>query len=250
MADISPTEQLNENPSDIMAMGLVFASAEEGSLDLVGNRYPQAVQRLHLKKWASSNHIYKIKLIEHARELMNSKRLFFGYNVSTNKKIRDVGFKFWEQYMGKIPEPSSFNKKNRPRVKMGNYTVDDILVPEYDILIDDLIIIGWYAEALIGCLHILIKIEEDPARLDVAIDRLPNEQGEDLYNKVTLLKELCNRASSGLLDIVGVPKIPDALQRDVLTDNIAGLAYEINQNKNSAYKHASDIFIFNRTQID
>lgn len=244
LVDISPSEQLGGNPSDIKAMGLVFALTDGKNLDLVGSQYPKQGHKFQLKKWSSSNHSYKTKFIEHAKELLNSGRLLFGWNISSISTINDIGYKYWELHMGKIPAPSSLNKKNRPRVKMGNYSVDDIVVPEFEILIDDLIIIGWYAEALVNYLEKLIKINESLLTLEILVDRLPNEQGGDLYNKVTLLKELCNRASSGLLEIVGIPEKPDALQRDFLVDNVAGLAYDIN--KNSIYIEASSLFKFNR----
>jgi hypothetical protein len=246
IVDISPSEQLGGNSSDIKAMGLIFALTDGKPLDLVGSRYPKEGHRFQLKKWSSSTHKYKMKFVEHAKELLSSRSLLFGWNISNNKTISDVGLNYWELYMGKIPPPSSLNKKNRPRVKMGNYNVDNIQVPEYEILIDDLIIIGWYAEALVSCLYTLIKINEEPVKLEVLMDRLPNEQGGDLYHKVTMLKELCKRASQGLLEVVGIPKEPDALQRDMLVDNIAGLAYEINKTGKPPYCAASILFKFNR----
>ncbi|MGB4775188.1 MAG: hypothetical protein WBP45_08450 [Daejeonella sp.] len=250
MVDVSPSEQLDGKLDDIKAMGLVFALTERKALDLVGSEYPKETHKLRLKKWASSNAKYKTKFIEHAKELLNSATLLFGFNVSSISMIKETGYKYWESYMGKIPAPSSFNKKNRPRVKMGNYKIEETLVTEYEILIDDLIIIGWYAEALVTCFHTLIKINENPVKLEVLLDRLPNEQGGDLYYKATLLKELCNRASLGLVEVVGLPERPDVLQRDILTDNIAGLAYEINKNINSPHRQASTLFKFNRKNIE
>jgi hypothetical protein len=246
MVDISPSEQLNENPDALKAMGLVFGRTDRNSLDFVGSRFYQDEHKFHLKKWSSSNGRYKLGFIEHAKVLMNSGNLFFGSNVVNNRIIKDIGVKYWELYMGKIPTASSFNKKNRPRVKIGNYQVDGITIPEYEILVDDLIIIGWYGEALVNYLKKLIQINEATVKLEVLIDRLPNEQGGDLYHKVTLLKELSSRASANLLDIVGIPKNPDTLQRDLLADNIAGLLYDINADINSPYKEANSLFKFNR----
>ena len=148
--------------------------------------------------------------------------------------------------MGKFPAPSSHNKKGRPRVMMGGYKVDGKTIPPFEVLVDDLIILGWYAEALVGCLKELIDLNGEEVKLDVIIDKLPNEQGGDDFYKATLLREICRKGSKGLLDIVGVPDNSDTLQRELLCDNIAGLLNEIVNDEHSPYRKAMKLYRFNR----
>ena len=88
--------------------------------------------------------------------------------------------------------------------------------------IDDLCAMGWYAESLASCLRALVDLNDEDVTLDIIIDKLPNEQGGDGNYKATLLRELCRRGSSTLLNLDGVPEKPDRLQRELLVDNTAG----------------------------
>lgn len=249
VVDVSPSEQLSDDDTEIKVMALVFGLKSPRSFDEVGNKFPDPAHRLSLKKWAPSGHKYKRKFVEHARFLATTNKLIFGSNVTSNRIIRDVGKRYWEMLMGKIPPATSYSPKGRPMVAMGNYKVDGKTVPKYDVLIDDLYVLGWYAEALVGCLKTLVDKFKEKVKLDALIDRLPNEQGDkDLY-KATLLRAVCSRGSGGLLNIVGVPKKPDSMQRELLVDNLSGMLRHIVEHEDSPYKDALEFFKFNRKDL-
>lgn len=246
VVDVSPSEQINDNDDEIKIMALVFGLNSPRSFDEVGSDYPDPEHKFALKKWSSASDKYKAGFVKHARILADSGNIIFGSNIASNTVIRDVGFRYWELLMGKMPSPSSVNKKKRPRVLMGGYKVDGKLTPKYEVLIDDLIVIGWYAESLASCLKGLVEVNGEEVKLDILIDNLPNEQGGEDYFKATLLREVCRRATNGLLNVVGVPEHSDTMQRELLVDNMAGLLSEINSNDNSKYQESLSLYRFNR----
>jgi len=136
--------------------------------------------------------------------------------------------------------------QNRPLVRMGEYKVDGKTIPPWDILADDLFVLGWYAEAVVSCLKTLVELNGERVKLDVIIDRLPNEQGGEDYYKAKLLKQICTKGSDGLLRIVGVPEKSDSMQRELLVDCMAGLYREIIENEDSPYKEAKNLYRFRR----
>jgi len=250
IVDISPSEQINENEDELRFMALVFGLKSPKSFDEVGANYPIVKYQLQLKKWSSASKGYKRKFIKHAEILSNTGKIIFGLNITSNTIIRKTGIQYWESLMGRIPAPSSFSQRGRPRIKMGGYRVDGkILLPPWEILIDDLAVLGWYAEALVGCLSSLVEVNSEDVKLDALIDRLPNEQGGEDFYKATLLRQICKKGSNNLLNIAGVPENSDTMQRDLLVDNMAGLANEINNNPNSQYKGATSLYRFNRRNI-
>jgi len=247
--DVSPSEQINDDDDPIKVMALVFGLKSPRSFDEVGSNYPDPLHKFALKKWSSASDKYKTEFVKHARVLTDSGNIMFGSNIASNAVIRDVGLRYWELLMGKMPSPSSVNKKKRPRVLMGGYKVDRQPTPKYEVLIDDLIVIGWYAESLASCLKGLVEVNGEEVKLDVLIDNLPNEQGGEDYYKATLLREVCRRGTKGLLSIVGVPEHSDTMQRELLADNMAGLMSEINSNDNSKYHESLSLFRFNRKTV-
>lgn len=86
---------------------------------------------------------------------------------------------------------------------------------------------GWLA-AEIGLLHgEICKINGDIVKLDVLIDRLPNDQGPNGVNKAELLKWTIQKLTDSIINIAGIPDKPDYYQRDLLTDNIAGMCRDL-----------------------
>ncbi|MCW5518485.1 hypothetical protein J1N09_01450 [Aureitalea sp. L0-47] len=247
VVDVSPSEQLNANDAEIKVMGFVFALKSRKSFEEVGSLYPDPKNRLTLKKWTPAGKKYRKKFVEHAKMLSENFQIIFGSNISSNKEIRVVGKMYWELIMKDMSlTPTGKTKDGRPTVTLGGYKVDGETLPKYEVLVDDLLVLGWYGEALASCIKSLIDLNKEPVILDVLIDRLPNEKGGDEHYKATLLKEMCRRASNGLLRIVGVPERTDYLQRDLLVDNVSGLLRHIVENENSQYKEALDFFKFNR----
>ena len=159
--------------------------------------------------------------------------------------------------MGRFPEPSSHNLKNRPRVMMGGYKVDGKTLPTWEVLIEDLCVLGWYANALYGLYQMIADTNADatrgmpkPTRLEILIDRLPSEQGGDENYKGTLLKQLLLRATNGGAEIMGVPELSDSRQRDLMVDNLAGLRRQLEQRTWKGDRRAAEgLYCFNRKNI-
>lgn len=139
-----------------------------------------------------------------------------------------MGLPVWEKAHGKLPEPFDFNKKGKHRYRLGGYKKDDSTVVEpYTVLQDDLCIIGWIASEL-GLLHAtLCEINKELVKIDVLIDRLPNDQGPGGVNKAELLKWTIGKLTASTIHIAGIPGMSDQYQRDLLTDNIAGLCRDL-----------------------
>jgi hypothetical protein len=82
--------------------------------------------------------------------------------------------------------------------------------------------------AELGLLHSAIcEINKEIVKIDVLIDRLPNDQGPEGINKAELLKWTIGKLTESTIHIAGIPDTPDHYQRDLLTDNIAGLCREL-----------------------
>ena len=73
----------------------------------------------------------------------------------------------------------------------------------------------------------LTQICGELVRLHVLLDRLPNEKGLKAQNKGELLKATVTRLTEQTVDVIGHPDVTDHHQRDLLVDNVAGLAREI-----------------------
>ncbi len=247
--DVSPSEQLSDDDNEIKVMALVFGLKSPKSFEEVGSKFPDPAHRLSLRKWAPSGNKYKRKFVEHARFLASTNNIIFGSNVASNRRIRNIGKKYWEMVVGKIPPAASRSSKGRPMVAMGGYKVDGKEVPKYEVLVDDLYLLGWYAESLVECLKGLIKVNGEKVKLDALIDRLPNEQGGKDFYKATLLRWVCKKGSRGLLNIAGVPEKPDSMQRELLVDNLSGMLRHIVEHKDSPFKDALKFFKFNRKTL-
>jgi len=74
---------------------------------------------------------------------------------------------------------------------------------------------------------IFMKINDEIVKLDVLIDRLPNDQGPEGINKAELLKWTIGKLTDSIIHIAGIPDTADHYQRDLLTDNIAGMCREL-----------------------
>lgn len=225
--DVSPSEQIGDDDEQIMSLGALFGLETKESFDLVGDKFPERENRMRLRKFAGSSERYRTDLLAHLCAIRQSGHVVCGISVVNQRFIRRVGLPVWTIANGEIPAPSSFNKKGKPRVELGGYLVDGKIKPAYEVLIDDLAIIGWLALE-IGMVHrMLCDISHSLVNLDVIIDKLPNDQGAEGSNKSELLKGTLAKLADNTVAVVGHPDVSDFYQRDLLVDNLAGLGREL-----------------------
>ena len=226
--DTSPTEQLVADDDQIFAVGVLFGLKSTKSFDQVGSDFPDEEKKLKLRKFAGSSRHYRTAVKDHLRSIKGAPHVLASVSVVNQRFIKRMGLPVWEKAHGELPAPFDQNKKGKPRYRLGGYKKDDgIVIPPYTVLEDDLVIIGWLASEL-GLLHAAIcEINQDLVKLDVLMDRLPNDQGPEGINKAELLKWTIGKLSEGTINIVGIPDAPDHYQRDLLTDNIAGIVREL-----------------------
>lgn len=222
--DTSPSEQIIENDDQVFCLGILFGLRSPESFNLVGNQFPDEEKRMNLRKYAGSSSQYKARLKEHLVNIKEADHVLATASIVNQRFIKRMGLAVWEKANGKLPNPFNINKKGKPRYRLGGYKMQDgTEVEPYTVLKDDLCIIGWLASEL-GLLHSAIcKINEEIVKLDVLIDRLPNDQGPKGVNKAELLKGTIGKLTESTIHIAGIPDTPDYYQRDLLTDNIAGL---------------------------
>lgn len=232
--DISPSEQLSNDANEIKSLAMVLGLGTRTSCEHVGSSSSPPVVPFPLKKWSGSSRAYKRKFLDHAEDLVANRHVLFGSYIANNRGIRRIGEAILQRVIGPTPKPCSYSSSGRPRIAIGGFKVDGKRIGRYEILRDDLLVLGWYAEAILAWWEKLQEINDEfRVRLEVIVDRLPNEQGAVLV-KATTLKLLCQKASSGAVVVVGVPSEPDALQRDLLADNIAGLGRDLELQKAEA----------------
>lgn len=233
--DTSPTEQLVDNDDQVFCLGVLFGLRTPESFDLVGNKFPDESKRLNLRKYSGASLKYKNMLKEHLVNIKEADHVLASASIVNQRFIKKMGLPVWEKAHGKLPEPFDYNKKGKPRYRLGGYKKDDDTVVEpYTVLRDDLCIIGWIASEL-GLLHAAIcEINEELVKIDVLIDRLPNDQGPEGVNKAELLKWTIGKLTESTIHIAGIPDMPDYYQRDLLTDNIAGLCRDLIENDPTA----------------
>jgi hypothetical protein len=226
--DTSPSEQISENDDQIFCLGVLFGLNSPESFDQVGNNFPDNESKFNLRKYAGSSSQYRSGLVEHLRAIKKLKHVLASASVVNQRYIKKMGLTVWERAHGKLPKPFDFNKKGKPRYRLGGYKKEDgVVVEPFTVLEDDLCIIGWLAAEL-GLLHgAICKINDGIVKLDVLIDRLPNDQGPDGVNKAELLKWTIQKLTDSIIKIAGIPDKPDHYQRDLLTDNIAGLCRDL-----------------------
>ncbi len=134
---------------------------------------------------------------------------------------------------------------------LGAYRVDDHERAPFELLVDDLLVIGWLAYEIVSLHGMVLEINKpETVSLDVITDRLPNDRGELAANKAELLKATLRKLSGDRVDLVGVPDTPDFHQRDILVDNVAGVVRETYCKKNGAdYGFPGRALSFSRTNI-
>jgi len=225
--DTSPSEQIGNNDDQIFCSGVLFGLGSPESFDQVGNQLLDTSKRLNLRKYSGSSTQYKTNLKQHLKDIKDADHVLASASVVNQRYIKRMGLKVWEKAHGKPQDPYDHSKKGKPRYKLGGYKIDDSTVDSYLVLEDDLCIIGWLASE-IGLLHKeLCDINGEVVKLDILMDRLPNDQGPKGFNKVELLKWTLQKLSQSTIHVVGVPDTPDYYQRDLLADNIAGLCRDI-----------------------
>lgn len=231
--DVSPSEQIGDDDDSIFCLGVLFCLKSPQSFELVGDKFPDEKKRLRLRKYSGSSSKYKKDLVKHLEAIKHSGHVISGSSVVNQRFIKRVGLPVWIKAHGDLPAPSSFSKKGKPRVMLGGYVVDGQVRPAFEVLADDLAIIGWLVLEL-GLLHkMLCEVNGEIVKLDIIIDRLPNEKGATGTNKGELLKFTLGKLSENTISVVGVPDVPDTHQRDLLADNIAGLGCDIFSNSDA-----------------
>ena len=161
--------------------------------------------------------------------------------VSDLSVVRQVGAKIFQTVFGRFPPPHDFNKKGRPRILIADKTSAS---GYRKVLVDDLMVIGWYAEALSSLCAALNEIHlENEVRVDFIVDRLPRDP--ELKN-ASLLAKVVAEKSDGLASVVGVPARSDRLPRDLFVDNLAGLGRELSNGTWKGNQEARDVFRINR----
>lgn len=109
---------------------------------------------------------------------------------------------------------------------------------------DDLIVLGWYAEALASLVRSLMEVNAgERVGLDILIDRLPRDPDDRM---AVVLKSLVTDATDGLGHVAGRPERSDFLQRDLFVDNLAGLRREIATQRWTGDPRAIDIYRVNK----
>jgi hypothetical protein len=223
--DVSPSEQISGNPDAVKCMALLMGLYSPKSFDQVGSQF--AANPLPLKKWSKGSKAYRQKFVRHAAAVVTGGQVLCGVNKASEAAILKNGRRTVEELIGPFPQAESVSLKGKPRIRMGGYKVDGVTVPPYDVLEDDLCILGWLVESLASYLAMCDQINEASCTLDVIIDRLPNEQGGDTYHKATLLKLLLDKATGGRGKVMGVADPAMETQRELFVDNLAGLAAQL-----------------------
>ena len=228
--DISPSEQIGDNDDQILCSGVLFGLKSPESFNQVGNQYPDSNKRLNLRKYSGSSNAYKNNLRQHLKDIKETDHVLASASVVNQRYIKRVGIKVWEKAHGKLLNPYGYNKKGKPRHQLGGYKIDGVAIDPYLVLEDDLCIIGWLVSE-IALLHKKVNdINNEVVKLDILMDRLPNDQGSRGLNKAELLKWTLEKLSESTVHVAGVPDTPDFYQRDILADNIAGLCRDIMDN--------------------
>lgn len=242
--DTSPSEQISDDDDQIFCLGILLGLRSPESFDLVGKDFPEEDKRLDLRKYSGSSNHYKTKLIKHLEYIKNAEHILTGVSVINQRFIKCKGLKIWKVTHGPLPTPFDFSKKGKPRYQLGGYKINgDTEIKPYLVLEDDLCIIGWLAYEL-GLLHEWVcHINNKFIKLDVLIDRLPNDQGITGTNKAVLLKGTIDKLTNSLIKIVGISDKADHYQRDLLVDNIAGLSCElIKKNQTTGRDEIENLF--------
>jgi hypothetical protein len=249
--DVSPSEQFCDDDEAIYCVGALFALRHPKSMDEVGSAFPDSGQRLVLRKFAGASDSYKQGLRAHLAHIKEHGTALAGASVVNQRFIKHIGRAVWEKANGSFPDPSSYSKKGRPRVRLDGYVIDGVVRPSYEVLIDDLIILGWLAYEAISIQIMLTEICGGLVRLHVLLDRLPNEKGPSSQNKGELLKATLARLTKGMIEVIGHPDVSDFYQRDLLVDNLAGLAREITSHEEpEAWPSAlNQVFFLHRIKI-
>lgn len=237
--DISPSEQLNSN-DEIKVMSLLFGLKSPYSFDFVGSNAPNKDKALTLRKWSNAPQKYKEELVKHLSYLKSTGNIAIGVNISNDKFIRESGTKILESFFGRSPNVTSYSKKGKPRVSIRIYDFKDLPYYDFELLFDEMLILGWYTHNILLIHDYLVDLNKQKVKLDVVIDKLPLDIET---RKAGILALMCDKLSNGLIDITGVVLESDKFQRDLLSDNIAGLQREIVAKKDSnLYGFNNDTF--------
>ncbi len=234
VCDVSPSEQLTGDDDALLHLAIVMGLHSRSSFDQVGDAYHDEKHCLALRKWSGSRPPYRHKFVTAATAWKQNSHVMFGREVIDQRTVRRVGAVFFQQHLGPFGDPSSYSKKGKPRVRIGGRSDAGLPVLSYEVLIDDLCVIGWYGNALTELHRLLVETNHEPAgheqpeiRLEILIDNLPNEKGGEDNYKANLLRSLVLKATNGGAEIIGVPENSDTKNRDLLVDNLAGLVREL-----------------------
>jgi len=105
---------------------------------------------------------------------MPKPHVLIGAALVNQRFVRYVGKQVWEKAHGTLPVASSKNKKGKDRILMGGYTVNGEKRAPFEVLANDLLVMGWISYEIASLHGMLLEINKpEMVSLDVISDRLP-----------------------------------------------------------------------------
>lgn len=235
--DFSPSEQLTGDPARVITMGILISISDLSAIDRVGGHTQSPVSPFALKKWTGKSDAYKLSLIEHLQGLVASESIACGYFHAEEHAIVQVGKAYVEELAG--PElkdkigPIDLNNKGRQRVSISVADIGDRSTRvEIKLLLDEIYIMCWIVETIVNLLDVLSDLAKKEIGLVVFTDRLPldaNQNPTKLHFLALIMQYFCGNRVSMMTHEHGVDNA-----RDLLADNIAGLAAQSFHHPNSS----------------
>lgn len=237
--DFSPSEQLMGDPSRVVTMGLVVGLSHPLAIDRVGTNTEAPLVPFELGKWKGKSDTYKKKLLSHLHDLVSSGSITCGRYHAEEHAIEQIGKAYFDAIVqGELGpgtvSPIDRNKNGRGRIKIG---ISDIGKPETlvetKLLLDEIYVYGWITEAISQLKKTLSDKFNKIVGLDLFMDRLPLDPGTDNPIKLHFLALMVNHFCGDQVRMHTHEYGVDNL-RDLLADNVAGLASETFHNSDSA----------------
>lgn len=240
--DFSPSEQLTGTPGRVITLGGMIGLSDPHAIDRVGPDAPHPIEPMRLRKWSRRNERYALELVSHLHDLISSRHIAcLKYNTEEHAimqigdawlaRMKDVFGDYRNEFELLIEQ----NKKGRNRTKLSLTDNDTGQVTTKNILVDDIRILAWITYLVEELDSMLQSTWSAYAGLYVFFDRLPTD-GEDLFKLeflATMIRAKCGDRVSLNTHMKGIVN-----QRDLIADNITGLAADLFHRPNSAIANA------------
>lgn len=223
--DYAPTEQLLGYPDRVVTQGMVMALTDAHAFDRVGELAPQGVKQMTLRPWSRRPLSYKLAFVEHLAELIETDTIMCGCYHSDEALIRRIGKSFTRQFTGDLEKSDDLNRHGKKRMTLGLRHGDGTSF-EAKILVDEIYVLGWVAESFETHLGMLDNINGEQVGLTYLLDQLPTEKGGDVLLKANVLNWMLHTKHGDRIRM-GVHEKGTSNARDLLADNVAGLASDI-----------------------